>query len=232
MTLVPSSFLFRVAYPCCHVAQMPLSGGDVVDLPESCRVTALAGLDGRPAFADVRLAWNEMGLGLQVEVKGKEEAPAGDAGRPLVSDRVSLWIDTRDARTSHRATRFCHQIHLLPAGGGEDRDEPVAVPMKINRALQDAPLTSAGSILLCRRRQRGGYRLEAFLPVAALNGFDPEQHPRLGFHYLVRDRELGEQSLNVPGQDFPVAEDPSLWSTLELTRPSAPRTGRKGKRSS
>ena len=45
----------------------------------------------------------------------------------------------------------------------------------------------------------GGYTLEAFLPAAAMHGYDPELHSRLGFFYAVRD-ELGEQSLSVgPG---------------------------------
>ena len=63
----------------------------------------------------------------------------------------------------------------------------------------------------------GGYRIEAFLPAAVLNGFDPEQNPRLGVYYAVRDMELGEQVLSV-GSDFPFSEDPSLWGVLELVR--------------
>ena len=66
-------------------------------------------------------------------------------------------------------------------------------------------------------RTKGGYRLEAFLPAAALAGFDPEQHPRLGVSYAVRDQELGDQFLSVNG-DFPFADDPSLWAVLELVR--------------
>jgi hypothetical protein len=50
-----------------------------------------------------------------------------------------------------------------------------------------------------------------------LNGFDPEQNPRLGFYYAIRDSELGEQVLSV-GSDFPYWEDPSLWSVLQLVR--------------
>ena len=50
-----------------------------------------------------------------------------------------------------------------------------------------------------------------------LHGFDPEQNPRLGIYYAVRDTELGEQVLSV-GSDFPYAEDPTLWSVLELVR--------------
>jgi hypothetical protein len=219
MPLVPHRFLFRVAYPCRYVGDVPREGDDdLLDLPEGCRLDNLADMDGRPNFADVRLAWNELGLALQVEVRGKERPPAGDASRPRHSDGVSLWVDTRDARTSHRASRYCHQFHFLPAGGGPDRDEPVFAQTKINRALQDAPLASAGEVPFRCLPRTGGYRLEAFLPAAALHGFDPEQNPRLGVFYAVHDSERGDQTLSVGGE-FPYAEDPTLWSVLELVRP-------------
>jgi hypothetical protein len=218
MPLLPHRFLFRVTYPCRYVSAMPLEDEDrLLDLPEDCRIDNFAAIDGERNFADLRLAWNEFGLGVQVEVKGKDEPPQGDAARPRGSDGLTLWIDTRDARTSHRASRYCHQFHFLPTGGGPDRDEPAFVQGKINRAQQDAPAVSTSAVPFRCERTRGGYRLEAFLPAAALNGFDPEQNPRLGFYYAVRDAERGEQVLSV-GADFPYWEDPSLWSTLELVR--------------
>ena len=61
------------------------------------------------------------------------------------------------------------------------------------------------------------YILEAFLSASVLHGYDPDQHPRLGFSFVVRDNELGEQYLSV-GPEFPYWEDPSLWSVLELVR--------------
>jgi hypothetical protein len=218
VSVIPHRFLFRVAYPCVHVPAMPSEDDDsLLDLPETCRLDNFAALDERRNFADVRLAWNEGGLGLQVEVKGKDKPPAGDVNRPRVSDGVTLWIDTRDARTSHRASRYCHQFHFLPAGGGTEREEPAFVQTKINRALQDAPHSPASTVPFRCERTGTGYRLEAFLPAAALHGFDPEQNPRLGVCYLVHDNELGDQVLTV-GTDFPIAEDPTLWSVLELTR--------------
>ena len=48
-------------------------------------------------------------------------------------------------------------------------------------------------------------------------GFDPEQHPRWGIYYHLRDRELGDEYLSVNG-DFPFGEDPSLWEVLELVK--------------
>ena len=217
MPLVPHRFLFRVTHPCPYLAEMPLEDGDdLLNLPEHCRLDNFADMDERRDFADVRLAWNERGLGLQVTVRGKEKEPASDVSRPRVSDGVSLWIDTRDARASHRASRYCHQFHFLPVGGGTEGDEAVVVQSKINRATEDAP-HDADAVILHRGRVRGGYQLEAFLPASVLNGFDPEQHPRLGVFYTVRDAELGEQTLSV-GSDFPYADDPSLWDALELVR--------------
>ncbi len=218
MSLLPHRFLLRVAYPCRYVKSMPTEEDDsLLDLPESCRLDNFAAMDDARNFADVRLAWNELGIGLQVEVRGKSEVPVGDPARPRASDGVTLWLDTRDARTSHRACRYCHQFHFLPAGGGSERDEPMVAQSKINRALQDAPLSPPSAIPFRCERTRGGYRIEAFLPATVLNGYDPEQNPRLGVYYAVRDAELGEQVLSV-GAEFPFSEDPSLWSVLELVR--------------
>jgi hypothetical protein len=215
MPLIPNRFLFRVAYPCRYVAEVPREGDDLLDLPEDCRLDGFTEMDDRRPFAEVRLAWNEGGIALQVEVRGKECAAVGEVARPRHSDGVTVWLDTRDARTSHRASRYCHQFHFLAAGGGPDKDEPAFVQTRINRAMQDAPPASAEAVPFQLVPRSSGYRLEAFLPAAVLNGFDPEQNPRLGIHLLVHDQELGEQSLSV-GSDFPIAEDPSLWSVLEL----------------
>jgi len=223
MTLIPHHFLFRLTYPCPRVAAIPREKDErLLDLPESCRIDNFARMAGRPNFADVRLGWNELGLGVQVAVTGKEQLPQGDAARPRGSDGLTLWIDTRDARAGHRATRYCHQFHFLPSGGGPDHDEPAFVQAKIHRALQDAPLSATSAVPFQCARTKGGYILEAFLSATVLSGFDPEQNRRLGFYYVVRDLELGEQVLSV-GPEFPYWEDPSLWSVLELQNDKASR---------
>jgi len=216
MPVIPHRFLFRLTLPCRFIPDVPREGDDLLDLPESCRVAEFADMDGRTPFADLRLAWNESGLGVQLEVRGKEMLPGGDATRPRQSDGLSLWIDTRDARNAHRASRHCHQFHFLPVGSGPERDEPTFLQSRIHRAQQDAPLATAGMVPFRCRRRVSGYLLEAFLPAAVLNGFDPEQNPRLGLYYVIRDSEKGEQALGV-GSEFP-AEDPSIWSVLELVR--------------
>ena len=103
MALVPYQFLFRVLHPCPHVKRMPLPGkGQLLDLPAEQSVDNLAAMDGEKNFADVRIAWNELGIGLQVEVRGKQQLAVGNPDRPRGSDGVTLWLDTRDARTNHR----------------------------------------------------------------------------------------------------------------------------------
>ncbi len=81
--------------------------------------------------------------------------------------------------------------------------------------MEDAPFAPASSVPLRLSSRRNGYVLEAFLPAEALHGYDPEQYPRLGFYYAIRDDELGEQVLSV-GSEFPFWDDPTLWSVLEL----------------
>lgn len=219
-TMLPPRFLLRVAYPCPRVAEMPgdPDADELVTLPESAKLDPLTGPgENLPRFADVRLGWNAAGLGVTVEVRGKGQPALGDPSKPLASDGLTLWIDTRDSRTSHRAGRHCHQFHLLAAGGGDDATEAAFTQTKIKRALQDAPIAGEVEVPFRGRRLRGGYRLEAFLPAAALNGYDPDENPRLGVFYAVRDLELGEQALGLSA-DFPYAEDPSLWSALDLVR--------------
>lgn len=218
--IVPNRFLVRIAHPCPYVKDVPRDtekDDHLVDLPESARIENFAALDEQKNFADVRLAWNEFGLAVQVEVKGKEQVAVGDSDKPKSSDGIWLLIDTRDARASHRASRYCHHFMLLVAGGGADKDQPFVSQAKINRAQQDAPAMNLGDVLFRTERIKGGYRLEAFIPAAALSGFDPQEHPRLGMYYVVRDQELGDQFLGV-NWDFPFAEDPSLWAVLELVK--------------
>jgi hypothetical protein len=218
MSVIPNRFLFRFKYDCPRVATMPLDEEDrLLELPESARLDPVAGLDGAPRFADVRLGWNDAGLGLSVEVKGKDQQPLGDPDRPRQSDGATLWIDTRADRSGHRASKTCHQFHFLAAGGGSERDEPLFLQTKIHRALQDAPLVSSADVPFRVERTKHGYRIEAFLSANALHGWDPEQYARLGIYYAIRDCELGEQTPGV-GSEFPFAEDPSLWQSLDLIK--------------
>ena len=89
--------------------------------------------------------------------------------------------------------------------------------LPINRAKEHPRPIQPKQLNVRSKLQTDGYLLEANIPGEALTGFDPQEHPRLGFTYAVIDRELGEQTLTV-GSPLPYQEDPSLWATLELVK--------------
>jgi len=214
-SLLPKRFLFRFSLPCLY--RDPLWTAKGAGLDAKYRLVSFAELDHGPVFADVRAAWSEAGVALAILVEGKQQAPWCRESRPEDSDGVQFWVDTRDVHNVHRASRFCHRFLFLPSGGGNRLDRPVALWMPIHRAKEHPRPIPRGLLQAVAEKRRSGYQLDAFLPAGALTGFDPQEHPRLGFTYAVIDRELGEQTLGV-GSPMPYQEDPSLWATLELVR--------------
>lgn len=168
-------------------------------------------------MVDMRAAWSEAGLAFAVRVSGKSQAPWCRANRPEDSDGLHIWIDTRDVHDIHRASRFCHHFCFLPVGGGHMLEAASAHVMPINRAREQPRPIAPGQLQVCSAVDKTDYRIEALVPAGALTGFDPAEHPRLGFTYAIMDRELGERTFGV-GSPLPYAEDPSLWATLELVR--------------
>ena len=215
-SLLPKRFLFRFSAPCWH--HEPLWTNRGADLDAKYRLVSLAELEDRASAVDFRVAWSEGGLSFSLLVQGKRQAPWCRANRPEESEGLQVWIDTRDVHNVHRASRFCHWFIALPFGGGGRADQPLVQWMPIPRA-RDNPGGIAEGLLQARsERLPGGYRLDVLLPAASLTGYEPAEHPRLGFTYAVIDRELGEQTLSA-GAPLPYREDPSLWATLELVEP-------------
>ena len=213
--LLPPSFLFRFAAPCRHTAKLWTPNG--VELGKDYLLPSFAELDDAPQRVEVQAAWNEQGVAFSIAVSGKKQAPWCRESRIEDSDGVYLWIDTRDTHNIHRASRFCHQFVFLPSGGGSRQDEPVAELLAINRARENPKPIRPGTLGIVNRKHTGGYRLDGAIPAAALTGFDPIEHPRLGFHWAVIDREIGEHTFCCP-PGLPYREDPSTWGTLELVK--------------
>lgn len=213
--LLAPTFLFRFSTPCLYVKEIwPESG---LRLDESYRLPSFGELEGRPLFADVRGAWSERGFSFWVQVTSKRQMPWCRDSRLDDSDGFSVWIDTRNTKNIHRASRFCHRWAFLPTGGGRRLAEPVAAPLPINRAKEHPKPPPANSLRVRSAMRVDGYVLEAHIASSALTGFDPDEHPRIGFSFAVIDRELGWQTFTL-GPEFPFVEDPSLWGELELTR--------------
>jgi hypothetical protein len=172
-----------------------------------------------PRFAELRVGWNENGIYAHVRTTRKKQAPWCREGRPEDSDGLSLWISTRPTHQIHRAVRYCHRFVFLPQGSGRMLNDPTALLVPVARAREEPRPVPAGSLQLLSEKRVDGYVLQAHIPASALTGFDPTEHPQLGFYYAIVDRELGWQTLSL-GPEFPFASDPTLWGTLELRSPA------------
>jgi hypothetical protein len=212
--LLPKRQLFRFSVACVYRSPLwtPTS-----PLEAKYRLANFTELEGQIAWAEVRAAWSEEGFALTAEVRGKKQPPWCRQARPEETDGLQVWIDTRDVHNVHRAGRFCHRFLFAPVGEGPRLDQPWAQWMPINRAREHPRAIKNGQLQVQAEKRSDGYLLSAMIAAEALTGFDPQEHPRLGFTYALIDRELGEQTLGV-GNPLPYAEDPSLWATLELVK--------------
>ncbi len=215
MPVVPHRFLFRYQIAVPRVDQLPGRGGSPLKLPAHCKLPNFDDLDSERPFAELRAAWNPKGIAFSAQVTGKKMPFACDRREPTESDGLQIWIDTRPTQAIHRASRFCHHFCFLPAGDGRGGKEPTVVQIPIALAREDAPTAKPTDLKACRTDTSDGYVLDAWIAAEALQGYDPESNPKLGFYYALRDAELGEQFLSV-GRELPFAHDPSLWATLDL----------------
>ncbi|HUU83696.1 MAG TPA: hypothetical protein VM243_09350 [Phycisphaerae bacterium] len=215
--LVPNRLLFDFELPLRYRKVPPSVTGALDEWDDGFLLPDLCRLDGRAAFAPVYAAWNEDGIYVATRVTGKRRSLICNPKAFWKSDHLRVCIDTRDARANKRATRFCHQFYLLPAGGGPKGDRPAGGSHKIQRAREDAPSAPPGRVRVGAQVDSTGYTLDAHIPSDCLNGFDPVEHPRIGFYYILEDHDHGQQYLTV-GDDLYWYVDPSTWATGVLTR--------------
>ena len=212
---VPPAFLFRWAFPVPQC--LDLSGERIANLMGNSaqRLPDLSELTGQKSFAEVSCGWNPQGFGVAASVRGKSGEYKFDPLRALDSDGLQVWIDTRCTQNVHRATRFCHHFCILPGNGHAKTSRPLVMQVPLAQAREASKGDTTAAISVAARFVEGGYDLAAWFPAGALTGYEPLNHPRLGFYAAVKDAELGEQPLIV-GREFPFDFDPSLWQTLEL----------------
>lgn len=213
--LIPTRFLFAFEFPLHYRETVPLINGDLSGWTDADLLPQLGELDGRKEFAEVWSCWNATGLSLACHVKDKRQPLHCDPQSFWKGDNLRLCTDMRDARTNKRATRFCQQFYFLPAGGGVGRRHAVAGTAKFQRATEDAPSSLAERIKVASRVTDGEYTLEAHIPADCLSGFDPVEHSRIGFYYMLEDSDHGQQYLTV-GDDLYWYVDPSTWATAVL----------------
>lgn len=210
---VPKRSFFNFAWQCPYRGVPPVIDGDLQDWDRRFRMPDLMELEVREAFADVYAAWSERGLYLAVHVR-KAAGANVDRRRPLQGDGLQVWVDTRDVRSAHRASRYCHHFYFLPGTG---RAKPRGGQTRIRRARAHSQLCDSSELPVACDASGTGYRLEVHLPSKTLTGFDPDENRLFGFTYLLQDRKQGRQWWTAD-EPLPVSYDPSLWGTIELVK--------------
>ena len=191
--LLPTRFLFRFAAPCLFDPTLGVKAP--TELEAAYRLPVLSELDSHKPFADIRAAWSEAGLAFSVRLEGKKHPNWCRETKLEDSDSLQVWIDTRDTHNIHRASRFCHRFVFLPGGAGRNYDQPVADQLLVDRARENANPVRPGHLKINLEKRVSGYVMSVFIPAVALTGFNPADHPRLGFTYFIFDRELGQTAL-------------------------------------
>ncbi len=186
-------------------------------LPDEAILPSLsAELAGQPKFAQLRVGVGSNALFFQLDVQGKKQLPWCRESRLEDSDGLHVWIDTRNSREIHRATKYCYRLGFFPMGRGPKADQPFAGWAPINRARDNSAPPPDDLFAIRSVLQSDRYRLVAAVHFDALAGLDLQDFPVIGFYYGIQDRELGWQSLALQ-PTLPVAEDPSLWGQLQIS---------------
>ena len=185
------------------------------------RIVRLArpGAAGRGAsWAEVRVAWNPAGLAVAIEATGKSGPITFDEG-PTLANGAQIWIDTRDTRDIHRASRFCHRFTAkLSPGGSRTALEVELAQRPIARAVADAPTCRIETLSARAERLSGGLAARAVLPRRGAARLRPgDQSPARLRLPGVRPRPRGP----VPGRRPRV---PHRRGPQPLVDPGAPRT--------
>jgi hypothetical protein len=214
-SLIPASFLFEYQLELPRVDEMPRARGRLLGFQNVPELFMPVRLNGEAVPVRLKVGWNERGLGVQLQVRGKRHAPAGRWKDPKNSDWIHLFVDTRHTAGVQRATEFCTSVAVMPVDEDAEGESTVRLT-EISRQRSVPGDRSAEAARAVISEVSGGYDLEIWIPGGFLAGFSEVMEAGvLGFYCVVHDTELGEIPLSV-GDDFPVAINPSTWLVLAL----------------
>lgn len=167
---------------------------------------------GEESFAKVLMGWCEEGV--YVELRVAQEFQESAYPQYGLGDSLELFFDTRDVKSAGFATRFCHHFVILPhAVQGIEAQEVTHFRSEDAHPLCDSTLINVESEF-----GRSHYQVRTFFPEEVLHGFDPNMCDRLGFTYKVNRFKGDPMHFSVSSQNIKIAQQPSLWASLQLER--------------
>jgi len=233
-TLIPNRSLFTFEFLLRFRKQLPPLDGTLAGWTKAELLPALGTLDGRPEYSPVWACWNETGICVACRVTDKQSQLHCDPANYWKGDNLRICTDTRPSQENKRATRFCRQFYFLPTGGPSSvhtsaksrsnrkmtiatEKSAVAGTGKFQRAREEAPPIPTHLIRVASHVEPKGYTMEAMIPAECLVGFDPQEHTRMGFYYMLEDTDHGQQYLTI-GDDLLWYADPSTWALATLKK--------------
>lgn len=177
-----------------------------LQLKEKYALFSTAKLLNEDEICKVFAAWREDGLLFEFSYQ-EMEAEKGAS--------FEIFIDTRNIKTKHFITKFCHHFICNLDGG----DNPVF--REITRFRSDdrhdlAPLSSLHSSFVTEKK--GRKRLRLFIEKEGLFGYDIENFPALGFTYKISRPGFKSQHFSVSSEQFVVEKCPDLWASLKVVK--------------
>lgn len=166
------------------------------------------------SFAQVSLGWHELGICVEVKIKGRFDQP--DFPNYQSADSIELFFDTRDVKTAGYPSRFCHHFYFLPQSIQTNGDSIQAGEVTRFR-LDDAHALCDASLLQVKsKEQKSESLIEVWIPAECLHGYDPKQFNRLGFTYRINRVDGSVQYFSASSKDFSIESQPSLWASVLL----------------
>lgn len=209
----PPAALFQPVAVAPWRSRSPRVDGSLGEWDDDSLMPPLGELSGGEQYAALYAGWNHRGLYLGLDVP-KQEPVVTNRENPGTGDALQLFIDTRGAQTSHRATQFCYHLIVLATSPGAGGGDPLIWQEPLRRALQRSPQADFDAIRLAADLRDDGYALELALPPDSLHGYEPAEGLRIGMAAVVTDIQRGTQYWGT-AKDFPYARDPSTWALLE-----------------
>ncbi len=98
-----------------------------------------------------------------------------------------------------------------------NRQFPATGTGTFQRAREEPPPIPTHLIRVASHVETDAYSMEAMIPAECLVGFEPHEHARMGFYYMLEDTDHGQQFLTV-GDDLLWYADPSTWARATLKK--------------